>query len=190
MIFLSFSKDMSYCLIILYMSIIIELFVGSILSKLDDKLELLPGLLIIIPGTLAMRGNIHSAMGSRLGTTMHLGLIPKKFKFTKEFNTNIYSTLFLTIITTVLLSALATFSVYLLDNDISVLSIFFKLLAIVLISGVCASLILSFFGMFMTIFSSNRGIDPDNVVSPSLATIGDLITIIFMFITAQFILGV
>jgi len=187
---LSFSKDMSYCLIILFLSIIIELFVGSILSKLDDELELLPGLLIIIPGTLAMRGNIHSAMGSRLGTTMHLGLIPKRFKLTKEFNVNIYSTLFLTVITTLLLSTLATISVYLLDSDISVVSVFFKLLAIVLISGVCASIILSFFGMFITIFSSNRGIDPDNIVSPSLATVGDLITIIFIFMTASLILGV
>ena len=121
---------------------------------------------------------------------MHLGLIPKRFKLTKEFNVNIYSTLFLTVITTLLLSTLATFSVYLLDSDISVVSVFFKLLAIVLISGVCASIILSFFGMFITIFSSNRGIDPDNIVSPSLATVGDLITIIFIFMTASLILGV
>ena len=187
---MSYSKDMSYCLVIIFISIIIELFVGSFLSKMDDELAILPGLLIVIPGTLAMRGNIYSAMGSRLGTTMHLGLIPKKFRLTKEFNLNIYSTLFLTLITATFLSSLATFSVYLLDESVSLISVFFKLLAIVMISGICAGLILSFCGFLMTIFVSNRGIDPDNILSPSLATIGDLITIMFLFMTANFVLGV
>ncbi len=189
MISLSFSKDIKYSLVVLLFSILIELVVGSTISKMQDNLELLPGLLIILPGTLALRGNIHSAMGSRLGTTMHLGLIPKKFKLTDEFKVNIYSTLFLTVVITFFLSFLATTSAYLLNDSVNFVSVYFKLLIIVLISGTCASFILSFFGIFLSIYSSNRGIDPDDVLGPSLATVGDLITIIFIFITANLVLG-
>ena len=48
---------------------------GIILSGMTDELGMIPGLLVIYPGVLGLRGNISSTLGSRLGSAIHLGLI-------------------------------------------------------------------------------------------------------------------
>lgn len=186
---MTFLNDFKQSIIVLQICTVIALFVGYILSEMASILEILPGLLIIIPGVLEMRGNIHSAMGARLGTSMHLGLIPKKFKITKEFSVNVSATLFLTIINSIFLCTLATISLYFLNGDISIIEVFLKLLVIILVASTISSVVLSFFGFFITIFSARTGIDPDNISTPSLATMGDLITILFVFIVSKLIVG-
>ena len=187
---MTFLNDFKQSIIVLQICTVIALFVGYILSEMASILESLPGLLIIIPGVLDMRGNIHSAMGARLGTSMHLGLVPKKFTITDEFTVNMGATLFLTIINSIFLCTLATVSLYLLNGHISIIKVFLKLLLIIIVASTISCIILSFFGFFITIFSAKTGIDPDNISTPSLATVGDLITILFVFIVARIMVGV
>ena len=47
---------------------------GFALGSMVNRLELLPGLIILIPAAIGMRGNIFGALGSRLGTLQHMGL--------------------------------------------------------------------------------------------------------------------
>ncbi|MDD4249506.1 MAG: divalent cation transporter, partial [Methanosarcina sp.] len=48
---------------------------GIILSGMTSELEMIPGLIVIYPGLLGLRGNISSTLGSRLGRAIHMGLI-------------------------------------------------------------------------------------------------------------------
>ena len=47
---------------------------GLILSHITGSLERLPGLLVLIPAAVGMRGTIFGALEARLGTSIHTGL--------------------------------------------------------------------------------------------------------------------
>ena len=68
-----------------------DLFAGIILGKMTFLLEAFPGLLVIIPGAIGMRGNIFGSFASRLSTNLHIGLIAPEFKFSEQLNYNIFS---------------------------------------------------------------------------------------------------
>jgi len=44
---------------------------GVALGENTEWLDDLPGLLLMIPAALALRGNVFGALGSRLGTAIH-----------------------------------------------------------------------------------------------------------------------
>ena len=48
---------------------------GSTLGGMIDIFNKIPGLIVVIPAIIAMRGNISTAFGSRIGSAYHLSLI-------------------------------------------------------------------------------------------------------------------
>ncbi|MDZ4827996.1 MAG: magnesium transporter [Actinomycetota bacterium] len=46
---------------------------GLVLGSITGTLEKLPGLIILVPAAVGMRGNVFGALGSRLGTAVHAG---------------------------------------------------------------------------------------------------------------------
>ena len=46
---------------------------GITLGSITGTLEDLPGLMILVPAAVGMRGNVFGALGSRLGTAVHAG---------------------------------------------------------------------------------------------------------------------
>ncbi len=57
-----------------------DLAAGATLGFMTDTLALLPGLMVLIPPAIGMRGNIFGALGSRLGTSMHVGTFELSLK--------------------------------------------------------------------------------------------------------------
>src|SRR5437870_5195970 len=50
-----------------------DLIAGLTLGSITGTLEALPGLLVLVPAAIGMRGNVFGALGSRLGTAVHTG---------------------------------------------------------------------------------------------------------------------
>src|SRR5205814_981833 len=50
-----------------------DLVTGLALASITNTLKALPGLIILIPAAIGMRGNIFGGLGSRLGTQIHAG---------------------------------------------------------------------------------------------------------------------
>src|SRR6267378_7576524 len=50
-----------------------DLLAGLTLGSITGTLESLPGLLVLVPAAIGMRGNVFGALGSRLGTAVHAG---------------------------------------------------------------------------------------------------------------------
>src|SRR5436305_5849757 len=50
-----------------------DLLAGLTLGALTGTLAELPGLLVLVPAAIGMRGNIFGALGSRFGTSIHAG---------------------------------------------------------------------------------------------------------------------
>lgn len=84
-----------------------DLIAGIILGKMTFFLETFPGLLVIIPGAIGMRGNIFSSFASRLSTNLHIGIIAPKFELSDELNYNIFSSFVLTLVLSLFLGIIA-----------------------------------------------------------------------------------
>ena len=60
-------------LVALALSTVAGFAAGLILAHLSGTLEALPGLVVLIPAAVGMRGTIFGAVGARLGTSIHAG---------------------------------------------------------------------------------------------------------------------
>ena len=75
-----------------------EIFAGRVFSGMVEFLEYLPGLIVLIPAIMGLKGNIDITLGSRLGSAAHIGVISLGNIWNDETKQNIYASLALGII--------------------------------------------------------------------------------------------
>ena len=150
---------------------------GSTLGVMRDVLLEIPGLIVVIPAIIALRGNISTAFGSRLGSAYHLGIIDADNMWNDELKQNIIGSIILSFITSVIIGFLAYFSSILIGVYPNPL----KLISIVLIAGIISALILTQLTIIIIYGVFKRGYDPDNITGPALATFGDIVTMLCIF---------
>ena len=150
---------------------------GSTLGVMVDLFTSIPGLIVIVPAVIALRGNISTAFGSRLGSAYHLGVINADNLWNDELKQNILGSLILSFIVLVIVSILAYFSSIL----VGVTPDLVKLFCIVVIAGFVSAVILSLMTVGIIYLVFKRGYDPDNITGPALATFGDIVTIFCLF---------
>ena len=151
-----------------------DLCAGVILGKMTFFLEAFPGLLVIIPGAIGMRGNIFGSFASRLSTNLHIGIITPKFEFSEQLNYNIFSSFVLTLVLSLFLAIIAKVLCILLHQP-SMDLIDFILISV--IAGIVSNLIMLPITMIVSFKSFKHGWDPDNITSPIIAAFGDLFTL-------------
>ncbi|MDR7666418.1 magnesium transporter [Methanosarcina sp. Z-7115] len=159
-------------------------FAGIIFSGMTNELEMIPGLMVIYPGVLGLRGNISSTLGSRLGSAIHLGLITGFDRHNPELTNNISGSLLLGFIAAIMLGFLGHFVTLALGFESAGA---FKLILICVISALTSGVILSFVAVLLAIGMFRFGFDPDNVVTPSIATIGDIVSMFLLFLSAKLV---
>jgi mgtE-like transporter len=151
-----------------------DLFAGLILGNMTHYLESLPGLIVLIPGSIGMRGNIYGALASRIGTNLHIGILSPELKKSDILSQNIQSSIILTLILSISLGILAKITCTLFNlNSIS-------LVDFILISsfgGLISSLIMLPATIMIPIKSFQNGWDPDNITIPIITALGDLFTL-------------
>ena len=160
-----------------------EIIVGSFFGQLD--LELLPGLIVLVPAIIGLRGNISVALGSRLGSGFHLGVIDFSKAWKDEVKENIIASLFLSSFMSIIIGFLAHVTCLLFDFP-SMGIIYFT--GIGLIAGFFSGIALAILAILAVYIAFRRGYDPDNITGPILATIGDIITIVCI-LGATFLMG-
>lgn len=176
--FSDFYKEHDYVikegLIALLICAVGDLIAGIILGKMTFFLETFPGLLVIIPGAIGMRGNIFGSFASRLSTNLHIGLISPEFEFSEELNHNIFSSFVLTLVLSLFLGIVAKIFCILLHYQSMELIDF---ILICTIAGLISNLIMLPITMLVSFKSFEHGWDPDNITSPIIAAFGDLFTL-------------
>ena len=161
-------------LIALFICAVGDLIAGIILGKMTFFLEAFPGLLVVIPGAIGMRGNIFGSFASRLSTSLHIGLISPEFEFSEDLNNNIFSSFVLTLVLSIFLGIVAKIFCILLNSP-SMSVVDFVLICT--IAGIISNLIMLPITMFVSFKSFEHGWDPDNITSPIIAAFGDLFTL-------------
>lgn len=154
---------------------------GVTLGFMTDSLELLPGLMILIPPAIGMRGNIFGALGSRLGTSMHVGTFELSLRKGSILRQNMEASLILTMVISFLMGVLAkVVSVALGVESISLQQFIF----ISVFGGVLAGLVLIVVNIIVANVGFHRNWDIDNISAPVLTAAGDIVTLPMLFIAA------
>ena len=164
------------------------LLAGIALSVMTGMLQALPGLIILIPPAIAMRGNIYSALVSRLGTSMHLGLFSPTLKRGGILYQNAYTSVVLTLVLSVILGFLAKEAAHVFGMPtIEYLSLHgFVLISV--IAGLVSGFVLLGVALLVSVIGYNRSWDLDNMSSPIITSVGDVITIPSLFLAALLLL--
>ena len=151
-----------------------DLCAGIILGNMEFFLQTYPGLMVIIPGAIGMRGNIFGSFGSRLSTHLHIGTISPEFKRSDLLDENITASIILTMALSVLLGAIAKV-ICILFNFPSISLFDFVLISF--IAGLISTVIMLPITMFISLKSFEGGWDPDNITTPLIAAFGDFFTL-------------
>lgn len=163
-----------------------SLVAGIALGSITGTLEEFPGLMILLPAAIGMRGNIFGALGSRLGTSIHSGLFEPSLRREGVLYQNVYAATVLTLSISVVLGVLAkTFSVAFGVSSISLVD----LVVISVLGGVISSLVVGAFTVLLSIQAHRHGWDMDSVSSPLVTAAGDVVTIPSLFV-ATFVVNI
>jgi len=162
-----------------------ELFAGSILGKMHDRLDLIPGLIILVPAIMGLRGNIGTALGSRMSASLHLGLVGRRFAFNRFNLSNIGAGFSLSLMVSIIIGLFARLACQIFGLPSIPLV---NLVLIAILASAMASLVLIPFTVALTFFAFNRRLDPDNIVAPIIGMVGDVITVAVVFVAADIVL--
>ena len=171
----------------IFLSIITDVLAGLFLGKLEETLLLLPGLIVLIPGAMSMRGNIFGALGSRLSSALHMKRIDDFGLKSKYIRNNIYSSITLTIFTSIALGFIAR--ALLLMFGVTSAGVL-HLVLVSFIGGFISGMVLLVVTFGIAFLAERKRWDPDNVTSPLITALGDFFTIPSLAFAASFILGV
>ncbi|MCW3137199.1 MAG: magnesium transporter [Methanophagales archaeon] len=161
------------------------LLAGLGLNFMRGILQLLPELMILIPPAIDMRGNIYSALVSRLGTSMHIGLFSKSIRRGSVLYQNAYSSLLLTLALSVILGILARLVAFAFGmSQISIFGFVF----ISVIGGLISGFVLLGIAILVSIIGYHKNWDLDNVSSPIITSAGDVVTIPSLMLATMLLL--
>ena len=158
---------------LLMVMVLLEIIAGQLLNT-NDKILAMSSVLMLIPVVNGLGGNIGSILGARLTSGLHVGYIEPKLK-NKNLRKNILLALTLggSVFTIMGLIIYLFIPILHLNADVSV----WKLLIIFLGSGAMVIITLCCICVLTALYTYRRGLDPDNIVTPIVTTLGDFIGI-------------
>ena len=148
---------------------------GLVLASAESTLSKLPGLLLLLPGAIALRGNIFGSMGSRLGTATHMGTFGLSYRIDSVLVQNLLASGSLSLISSLILAILAkgTASAFGLSPAMTLADF----IVISVLGGLLSSIALAVVTIALSVGSVKYEWDLDNVVAPLVTTTGDLLTV-------------
>jgi mgtE-like transporter len=156
-----------------------DLVAGVTLGSIQGTLEELPGLLVLIPAAIGMRGNIFGALGSRLGTSILTGTFVLSRRRSTVVGQNLLSALALSFVLSLALAVLAK-SIS-LAFDLSSISLL-DFVVISMVGGVISSAVALAITVAVAAGSARYGWDMDSVAAPVITAAGDMVTLPSLFL--------
>lgn len=157
------------------MAVVASLVAGVTLAATTDKLEELPGLLLMVPAVLAVKGNIFGALGSRLGTSIHAGVFRLSPRLDTVVGQNTTAALVLSLVLAVALAILAK-GVAIVFNISPTMSVA-DFIVVSTVGGIIASVVVLGITLLLAGGSFRYGWDLDNVVAPLVTATGDVVSL-------------
>lgn len=151
---------------------------GLTLASIAGTLEALPGLIILIPAAVGVRGSISGAMGARLGTSTHAGTFEVTWDRGGVLSQNIRAGAIMTLASSLYVAILAKVAAIAFGlESVSLVD----LVTISMIGGAIGSGITMIVTVWIAVTSYRRGYDLDAVATPMVTAVGDMVTIPALF---------
>ena len=163
-----------------------SLVAGAFLGSITATFERYPGLLVLVPAAIGLRGNIFGTFGSRISTTIHAGTFRLSTRRDTVLGQNVLAAGILTLAMSLLL-AVTTKAVAVglgLERTISILD----LAVISIVGGFLGSLVVMAATLGLTAGAVRYDWDLDNVNAPLVSTLGDVLTLPALFV-GTFLVG-
>lgn len=166
-------------LVALTLSTLAGFVAGLTLSHITGTLEALPGMLVLIPAAVGMKGTIFGAIGGRLGTASAAGLFEPNLEPGGVLHRNVYVAIVTTFSSSLWLAVLARLaSAALGQTAISI----WKLAVISILGGALGSVFVLVITVGLSVLSHRRGWDLDSVSTPMVTALGDMTTLPSLFL--------
>jgi mgtE-like transporter len=166
-------------LVALVLSTAASFVAGLTLGSITGTLDALPGLLVLIPASVALRGTIFGAIGARLGTSIHAGLFEVTARRDSVLGrnvevgllTSVLSSFYLAVVAKLVAAAFGEATISLWD-----------LVTISVVGGVLGSFAILVVTVALAAGAFRRGWDLDAVATPMITAIGDMVTLPSLFV--------
>jgi mgtE-like transporter len=161
------------------------LLAGTLLAIYIDKLLLIPGLFILLPGFLEMRGNISGALAARLGTALDLRKMPAIISKNGDIKQNILATFVEVLVVALSLATVAYAVTYFIFGTATLL---------IFLIAIIAALISNFIEVTLTTYTTfwlfKKGHDPNDIMGPYVTTTGDIVSVASLLIAITIVIWI
>ncbi|HYY07694.1 MAG TPA: magnesium transporter, partial [Actinomycetota bacterium] len=154
---------------------------GLTLAHITGTLNALPGLIVLIPAAVGMKGTIFGAIGARIGTASAAGLFEPNLRPGGVLRRNVSVAIITTVSSSLWLAALARLATAAFGQDsISIWS----LLTISVLGGALGSALILLVTVGLSVVSLRRRWDLDSVATPMVTALGDMTTLPCLFVAS------
>jgi mgtE-like transporter len=152
-----------------------SLIAGAFLGAITATLARYPGLLVLVPAAIGLRGNIFGAFGNRISTSIHAGSFRWSLRGEAVLGQNVMASMLLTMAMSLALAVVAkTVAVGMgVTDSIDLLS----MSTVSIAGGVLGSIVVLAAALGLTGGAVRYGWDLDNVTAPLVSTLGDVLTL-------------
>src|SRR3954466_1237934 len=162
---------------------------GLTLAHLTGRLAALPGLLILIPAAVGMKGTIFGAIGARLGTASAAGLLTIDLRPGGVLRRNVQVAILTTFSSSLWLAGLARAAGGVLARAAGVISgqpsiSIWDLLTISVLGGALGSVLILAITVGLSAASTRLSWDLDSVSTPMVTALGDMTTLPCLFLAS------
>lgn len=157
-----------------------SLFAGGLISLLTPQFQAAPWILALFPPILTIRGGIGGIFSGNLATMLHLGLIRPRIRDNTPVYTQLISSIFVITLLDTLAMGVFSFALNLAFGQASIGEAFFFIVIppVACVTAMALSIPLT---SIIAIATFRKGLDPDILVYPILASINDIM------VTATFV---
>ena len=155
---------------------------GLVLATADGTLADLPGLLLLVPGAIALRGNVFGAMGSRLGTAVHAGTFRLSARPDGVVGQNLLGAAALSLVLSAVLGLMARGTA--IAFGVTPTMTLADFVVVSTLGGLLASVFVGAVTLGLAAGSIRFDWDLDNVLAPLVSTLGDLATVPALVVAA------
>lgn len=162
------------------------LFAGAVLGTeaMIAGFERYPGLLLLLPAFLATRGNVYGALGAKLSSGLHQGLIESVYPPDRPLANAIVASLVNGIGISIVIGLMSWSILWALGRPSADLA---ELIGITLVAGLLTSTVM-IAGLLLVVFGGyTYGLDPDNLIGPVVTTLGDVFGVLFLYVAIALI---
>jgi mgtE-like transporter len=152
-----------------------SLVAGAFLGSITGTLAEYPGLLLLVPAAIGLRGNVFGALGNRLSTSLHAGTFRLSLKRESFLGQNVLAALILTVGMSLVLAVIAEVAAVAFGVPDRIGLLDFGTISI--IGGLLGSMVVLGATIALAAGAVRRGWDLDSVTAPLVSTLGDVLTL-------------